>query len=72
MAHRPRPSRERALRQVERHAFEVGPAFPARRLTLLEQQLLDGTASVVTDIEPLATTLHQVAPAVDEYRLSTR
>ncbi|MGW5284488.1 hypothetical protein ACWERI_34410 [Streptomyces collinus] len=72
MAHRPRPSRERALRQIERHAFEVGPAPPPRRLTPVEQQLLDGTATAVTDIQPVTTALHQAAPAVGEYRLSTR
>ncbi|MFC9280223.1 hypothetical protein [Streptomyces collinus] len=72
MAHRPRPSRERALRQIERHAFEVGPALPAWQLTPLERQLLDGTATVVTDLKPVTTALHQAAPAVGEYRLSTR
>ncbi|WP_330342673.1 hypothetical protein [Streptomyces sp. NBC_00557] len=72
MAHRPRPSRERARRQIERHADETGPAQPARPLTRFEQQLLDGTATVVTDIEPMATALYQEAPPVGEYRLSTR
>ncbi|MEU4038718.1 hypothetical protein [Streptomyces collinus] len=72
MAHRSRPSLERALRQIERHAFEVGPVLPSWRLTPVEQRLLDGTATVVTDIQPVATTLHQAAPTVGEYRLSTR
>ncbi|WP_317447448.1 hypothetical protein [Streptomyces collinus] len=72
MAHRPRPNRERAVRQVERHAFEVGSTLPAPRPAPFEQRLLDGTATVVTDVEPVATTLHQVAAAAREYRLSAR
>ncbi|WP_333773346.1 hypothetical protein [Streptomyces sp. IBSBF 3136] len=72
MAHRPHPSRKRALRQIERHAFEGGPALPFPRPTPVEQQLLDGTATMVTNVEPVTTAMHQVAPAVGEYRLSTR
>lgn len=43
MAHRPCPKRQRALRQIERHEFEVGPAASPRPLTEFGQQLLDGT-----------------------------
>ncbi|MGW1988362.1 hypothetical protein ACWCPJ_38990 [Streptomyces collinus] len=66
-----RPRRERALRQLERHAFEVGPALARRRLTPLEQ-MLDGTATADTDLEPVTTALPQMAPAAGEYLLNTR
>ncbi|MGW5328023.1 hypothetical protein [Streptomyces sp. NPDC004014] len=37
-----------ALRQIEGHGFEVGPTLPAWGLMPVEQQLLDGTATVVS------------------------
>jgi hypothetical protein len=72
MGHHPYPRLERAQRQIERHAFEVGPAAPPRALTDFEQQLLDGTAAIVKAIEPVVASLQRIAPIVGEYRLSTR
>ncbi|GHE16037.1 hypothetical protein [Streptomyces alanosinicus] len=72
MAHRPYPKRERALKQIERRCFEAGPAVLQRPLTEFEQQLLDGTATIVKAVEPMTAALRQMAPPTDEYRLSTR
>ncbi|MFB7504664.1 MULTISPECIES: hypothetical protein [Streptomyces] len=72
MAHRPYPSRDRARKQLDRRCFEVGPAVPSRPLTQFEWQLLDGTVTIVTTVEPMTAALHQIAPPAGEYRLSTR
>jgi hypothetical protein len=72
MSHRPYPNPSRALKQIERHTFEVGAAAASRPLTPFEQQLLDGTATIVKAIEPMAATLERSVPVVSEYRLSTR
>ncbi|MER6736500.1 hypothetical protein [Streptomyces puniciscabiei] len=72
MAHRPYSQRQRALRQIERHECEVGPAAPPRPLTEFEQQLLDGTATIVKAVAPVTAILQRLTPPVDEYRTSTR
>ncbi|GHE13373.1 hypothetical protein [Streptomyces alanosinicus] len=72
MAHRSYPNRERALKQIERRCFEVGPVVPPRPLTAFERQLLDGTATIVETVEPMTAALHQMAPSAGEYRLWTR
>ncbi|MEV6833517.1 hypothetical protein AB0N17_03130 [Streptomyces sp. NPDC051133] len=72
MGHRPHPSRQRALRQIERHTYELGPVAPPRPLTDFEQQLLDGTATIVKAVAPMVTSLTRSVPPVGEYRISTR
>jgi hypothetical protein len=72
MAHRPYPRVERALKQIERHTFELGPATPPRQLTDFEQQLLNGTATIAKAVTPMTATLQRLDPPVDEYRVSTR
>ncbi|KOV64036.1 hypothetical protein [Streptomyces sp. MMG1121] len=72
MAHRPYPSRNRALKQLLRHASGAGAAVTARPLSPFEKQLLDGTATVVRDIGPLTASLRRVRPSADEYQVPTR
>ncbi|WP_369394711.1 hypothetical protein AB5J72_49870 [Streptomyces sp. CG1] len=56
MAHRPYPSRIRALKQLDRHCYEMGPT-PRRPLTDFEQQLRNGTATIVKAIDPMASSV---------------
>lgn len=73
MSYRPRPNVTRARRQVERHAFEIGPALPARPLSPVEEQLFGGMVHAAQAAsEALAVRLREVFPKPGEYRMSTR
>lgn len=75
MAHRPYPSRDRALHQIDRHINEVGPLVDRRphAVTLFGQRLIDATEAAVQSLgRSLAESMTSMHPPVDSYRLSSR
>lgn len=80
MAHRPYPSRERALHQVERHVDEVGSITDVRLRTVTPfgHRLIGGADTAVEALSSsLAASFAKMLPTaqrppVDEYRISTR
>ncbi|MFJ4925238.1 hypothetical protein [Streptomyces sp. NPDC088736] len=75
MAHRPYPSRDRALHQIDRHIDEIGPMIGGRphAVTPFGQRLIDATDTAVQALgRSLAASMKNMQPSVDTYRLSSR
>ncbi|CUW31808.1 hypothetical protein [Streptomyces reticuli] len=80
MGYRPHPNRDRALKQIDRHIDEVGPALPPRPMTALEGKLLARAqmagaaagAALAAALKLGQPSGSELVAAVDTYRLSTR
>lgn len=57
MSHRPYPSVDRALRQLDRHDDETGPHVEPRPMTPFERQLLEGAQAAVRSLAPVGAML---------------
>lgn len=67
MAHRPYPNRDRALRQLARHA---PPAAAVIQTAECLRPMLDSLAKLRADVQGIIVT--SAGFAVGEYRMSTR
>ncbi|MFI9244125.1 hypothetical protein ACIGXF_16405 [Streptomyces sp. NPDC053086] len=79
MGYRPHPNRDRALKQIDRHADEVGPILPLRPVAPFEGKLLSGVQMAGAAAgAAMAAALKRAQPSAGElfaagtYRLSTR
>lgn len=80
MGYRPHPNRERAVKQIDRHIDEVGPALEPRPQAPLQRGLFAGLQpSAAAAGAAMAANLKRAQPsgsgfvaALDTYRLSTR